>query len=98
MAIIQRADTIALVAANDRKEDLANELSNLKLALYSAAESIDYDSMAFACMVQDIGGVKYSIATDADINTLSKIIADTGIMHGDLKDYVDQVKKKLIYN
>lgn len=98
MDIIQRADTIAMLASNERKEDLVNELSNLKLSLYSAAEGIDYESMAFACMVQDIGGVKYSIATDTDINTLSKVIAETQIMHGDLKDYVEQVKKKLIYN
>jgi len=98
MDIIKRADMIAQCAANDRKDDLANELVNLKLSLYSTAEGIDYQSMAFACLVEDIGGVKYPIANDADISKLSKIIAESGISHGDMEDYIELVKKKLIYN
>lgn len=98
MDIISRADTIASCVANDRKEDLANELTNLKLALYSAAEGIDYQSMAFACMVQDIAGVKYPIDNDTDISRLSKLVAESDISHGDLEDYIDLVKKKLIHN
>lgn len=98
MDIIQRADTIATCAANDRKDDLANELVNLKLALYSAAEGIDYQTMAFACLIQDIDGIKYPIATDTDIMNLSKLIAESDIKHADLSDYLSLVKKKLIYN
>lgn len=97
-AILNRADTISLCVANERKEDLDNELTNLKLSLYSAVEGINYESMAFACMVEDIAGMKHSIATDTDINTLSKLIAETSITHGELSDYIELVKKKLILN
>lgn len=96
--IIRRADMIATAVDNERKDDLANELMNLKLAMFSTAEGINYQSMAFACMVQDIDGQTYSIKTDADINTLSNVITETGVTHGEVEDYIESVKKKLIYN
>lgn len=98
MDIIKRADSIAMASVNERKDDLANELANLKFALYSAAEGMDHGSMAFACLVIDINGQKYPIDNDSDISALSKIVVDTDITHGDLTDYIELVKKKLIYN
>jgi hypothetical protein len=96
MSVIGHTDTIMTMAVNDRKEDLSNELNNFRLALYSAIEGISYTSMAFACLIIDIDGVKQSIVTDTDINTLSKLIAETGITHEEIADYVDLLKKKLI--
>lgn len=94
--VIAHTDSIMSAAANDRKEDLSNELNNLRLSLYSAMESISYTSMAFACMVQSIDGETHSIVTDTDINDLSKRIAETEITHGEIADYVDLLKKKLM--
>lgn len=96
LSIIGHTDSIVSLAAENRKEDLSNELNNFRLSLYSAMESISYTSMAFTCMVQDIAGETVSIATDTDINNLSKRIAETGITHGEITDYVDLLKKKLI--
>lgn len=94
--VIAHTDSIMSAAANDRKEDLSNELNNFRLALYSVMESISYTSMAFACMVQNIDGETVSIVTDTDINELSKRIAETGITRGEIAGYVDTLKKKLI--
>lgn len=96
LSVISHTDSIISLAAEDRKEDLSNELNNFRLSLYSAMEGISYTSMAFACMVQDIAGESVSIVTDTDINNLSKRIAETGITHGEIADYVDLLKKKLI--
>lgn len=96
LGAVNHTDTIMTLAANDRKEDLSNELNNFRLSLFSVMESISYTSMAFACMVQNIDGETVSIATDTDINNLSKRIAETGITHGEIADYVDLLKKKLI--
>jgi 3-dehydroquinate synthase class II len=96
--ILKRADNIAIHSANDRKEDLANELSNLKLALYSGIEGISYDTMSFACLVKDVDGVVYPIKTDEDIRRLSEIIKETDISHEEIENYISEVKKKLIFN
>lgn len=97
-SVIAHTDSIVSLAANDRKEDLSNELNNFRLSLYSAMEGISYTSMAFACMVQNIDGETHSIVTDTDIHNLSKLIAETGITHGEIADYVDLLKKKLMLN
>ena len=96
--VIAHTNTIMSLAANDRKEDLSNELNNFRLSLYSAMEGISYNSMAFACMVQSIDGETPSIVIDTDINELSKRIALTGITHGEIADYVELLKKKLMPN
>lgn len=96
LEVIGHTDNIMTMASNDRKEDLSNELNNFRLSLYSSIEGISYTSMAFACMVRDIEGEPVSIITDTDINNLSKRIVETGITHGEITDYVDLLKKKLI--
>lgn len=96
LEVIGHTDAIMNAAANDRKEDLSNELNNFRLSIYSAIEGINYSSMAFACMVQTIDGEAVSIVTDTDINELAKRITETGITHGEIADYVNLLKKKLM--
>ena len=96
--VIKRADTIATMAVNERKEDLDNELTSLKLSLYSALEGINYDTMAFACLVIDIAGKTYPIVTDTDIRDLSTVIGETEILHSEIDEYVQLLKKKLMRN
>jgi hypothetical protein len=94
--ILKRINNINTYILNDRKEDAMQEVQNMTLGVFSALEGIDYSSMILSCLVRDINGVKYEIATDKDVAKVCEAVKATGITTLELQSYIDDLKKKLI--
>lgn len=79
----------------DRKEDILEELKNLRFNLFSMLSKIDYRSLAFGCLIESVDGQK---VTDRSTEALSALIDRIGITDGQLDEYLAEVKKNWIPN
>ncbi|HRE52229.1 MAG TPA: hypothetical protein PK339_12455 [Flavitalea sp.] len=86
------AKLIKLVGS-DRKEDVLEELKNLRFNLFSMLSKIDYRSLAFGCLIESVDGQKVE---DRSTETLTALIDRIGITEGQLDEYLTEVKKNWI--
>lgn len=94
--VLKRVNNINTHIANDRKEDAMQEAQNLTLGVFSALQGLDYTSMAFACFVRDIDGVKHPINTDKEVTMLCDELNKANITVLEVQSYLEDLKKKLI--
>lgn len=72
-----------------------DETKNLFYNLYNMLEGNNLPAMGFACLVHSIDGKTFTDVTESGLENLVKTINETGISQAQIKDYVNEVKKKI---
>jgi hypothetical protein len=89
----QHLEKVFTFVANDKKEDAMEELTNMRLGIFSALSGINFKSLSFACLVADNND-----HSDEGLTNLVSRLSDDGLTDGMVTDILDEVKKNLIPN
>jgi hypothetical protein len=81
---------------NDKKDEAIIELKNIRLNVYSSIQGIDYNCLAFACMVAAEDDVPMTDYSEAALNAKLGQWSAAGLNMADVTDVLDDLKKNLI--
>ena len=70
------------------------ERKNLHLSMFNTLMGLNFESLAFACLIKSIDGEEVEIETDEDIERASKK-ANKIASHKEVEEFVFNTKKKI---
>lgn len=78
---------------NDKREDAAKEMENMRQNIYLIMQGLNPQHMAFACLVCTIDGQRYEDMSDEGLNKVLSLLGGTSAK--EVKDQTEEVKKKI---
>jgi hypothetical protein len=84
---------LRIFVSNDRKTEALEELKNLRFNLFSMLSGLNYQSLAFGCLIASVDGQP---VTDYSSEGIAALVDKIGITQGDVEEYLDEIKKNWI--
>ncbi len=88
-----KADRANMFIANDRKEEAVNEITNLKLCIFSIDKEIDYTSLAFGCYIHSINDKRITDHSQENIMAIISELSNAGLTNEMVSQQLEDIKK-----
>lgn len=79
---------------NAMHEEAKKEAENLHFSFFSILNEINYQSLAFACMVYSIGDTPITDISDENLPLIVKQLGQAGVTLSETEELSDEIKKK----
>jgi hypothetical protein len=89
---------LMVYVSEGKKDEMLEELKNLRYNLFSMIGNWDYESMSFGCLVKSVNGDPVTDYSSEGIITLMARLSDDGLNNETVQTVLDEVKKNLLPN
>lgn len=89
---------LMVFVSEGKKEELLEEVKNLRYNLFSMISEWDYESLSFGCLVKSVNGDPVADYSSEGIIALMARLSDEGLNNEKVQSVIDEVKKNLIPN
>ena len=89
---------LMVFVSEGKKDELLEEVKNLRYNLFSMISEWDYESLSFGCLVKEVNGEPVTDYSSEGIIALMAKLSNEGLNNEKVQSVIDEVKKNLIPN
>lgn len=82
-------------AKADKKDELIEELKNMRFNFFAILDQWDFRSNAFACLVKSVNGLEVTDRSDEGLEKMITYLSENGLTNEKAETTISEVKKNL---